>query len=132
VIEDLSSDTKLVYSIPSDTRYSIISSLLKKLEVLEQVTVAIEPSTLEDAYVRALKSSQPEEIDHIQMNKHMRKLIETTGQLSSTMQFKAIFSRRLLTFKRSSSEWYLAISPVLSVIATYLILFALWQFTKVA
>lgn len=110
----------------------MIASFLKKLEALDQVTIAIEPCTLEDAYVKALKSSQPEEIDHIHKNKHMRKLRETTGQLSSFLQFKAVFCRRLLTFKRSSSEWYLAISPILFVIATYLMLYALWHFTSVA
>ena len=48
------------------------------------------------------------------------------------MQFKAVFSRRILVFKRSVPEWYLAVSPVLTVVASYFILDAFWQFSQIS
>ena len=55
--QDLSTGNKTVYSIPYDQGDHRISSLLRKFEALCDCNVAIEPSTFEDAYVRALKSS---------------------------------------------------------------------------
>lgn len=83
--QDLSTNKKTVYSVPSDQGDHRISALLKKFEELDGYTVSVESSTLEDSYNKAIKSTQSEEIDYIHKNKHLRKLRETTGQLSTSM-----------------------------------------------
>ena len=37
-----------------------------------------------------------------------------------------------MVFKRSVPEWYLAVSPVLTVAASFLILYAFWHFSQIS
>lgn len=64
--------------IPSEQEYKM-PEMLKVLEGIPEFLVSVEMTTLDDAYVKAVKSAQPDEIDHIQKKKHLRRYKETTG-----------------------------------------------------
>jgi ABC-type multidrug transport system ATPase subunit len=71
VNEDLSYGSKLVFSIPSDQEKRM-PELLKTIEGIPELIVSVEVMTLEDSYVKAVKSAQPAEIEHIHKKKHLR------------------------------------------------------------
>ena len=62
--------------------------------------MTVELSTLQNAIDKIVPEEQSLEIDHIQAKKHRKKYWTAKGRLSHCEQFKSVFYRRLLLFKR--------------------------------
>lgn len=106
--------------------------LLKTIEGIPELIVSVEVMTLEDSYVKAVKSAQPAEIEHIHKKKHLRIYNATQGKLSTWRQIWSMISKRLRMFSRDPSQWFLATTPVISVGTVLMLMYALFEYTQIA
>lgn len=99
---DLTDSKKIVFLIPTE-HATKLSTLLKKLEQMPEIIIAIEMTSLEDAYLRIVKKDQQikdiYQIEHDQSDM-MEMYCSTKGKESDLSQLMAMYSRRLKVFTR--------------------------------
>lgn len=124
VSHDDCTDMKLVYMVPYENEKKM-SLLLSKLESFPDVTVAIEMTSLEDAYLKIVASESEAKDDvQIQNEQVMNTYQYTQGDSSFFSQFAAMFCRRFIVFIREPRQWFLTVSPFINVLTTFLILYS--------
>jgi hypothetical protein len=54
----------------------------------------------------------------------------TQGTSSFFSQYKAMFARRFIVFKREPRQWFLTVSPFINVLTTFLILYSMFDMSQ--
>ena len=118
---------KLIYQIPFDEGEKM-DSLLRYLEQnFPNLSLAIEQTSLEDAYLKIAKLDNSEVVrveeahDYVQKVEKYRKI---EGEFNKCGQFKSVFERRLIVFFREPKQWMMILGPFINVTIIVLIFYA--------